>query len=64
MRVPRGYSTQPGYTRISINIKHDVFKRLVEIAEKEQKPFSIVTEDILRCGLLCLDESDAHEVAA
>ena len=61
MRLPKGYSDKPGYTKIAINIKHDTFKRLVERAKTEKKMFSEIAEDVIKCGLLCLDESDRFE---
>jgi hypothetical protein len=40
---------------------HDTFKKLLKRAQDEKKWFSEVVEDVLKCGLLCLDESDKLE---
>jgi hypothetical protein len=40
---------------------HDTFKRLLKRAQDEKRWFSEVVEDVVKCGLLCLDESDKLE---
>lgn len=61
MKYPKGYSDRPGYTKIAVNMHHDTFKRLLARAKAEKKSFSEMTEDVIKCGLLCLDESDRFE---
>jgi len=64
MRLPRGYPnpSRPGHTRISVTLKNATFKRLLERAKKEGIDFSETVEDTLKCGFLCMDESDNHEL--
>jgi hypothetical protein len=40
---------------------HATFKQLLARAQAEKKWFSEVVEDVIKCGLLCLDESDKLE---
>jgi hypothetical protein len=40
---------------------HETFKRLLKRAQDEKRWFSEVVEDVIKCGLLCLDESDKLE---
>jgi hypothetical protein len=64
MRLPKGYPNphRPGFTRISVSLKDKTFRRLLARAKKEKKSFSDIIEDTLKCGFLCLDESDNHEL--
>ena len=64
MRLPKGYPSpyQHGHTRISVTLKNATFKRLLERAKKEGISFSATVEDTLKCGFLCIEESDNHEV--
>jgi hypothetical protein len=63
-RYPRGHVNKwnPGQTRISISFTHQTFKRLLARAKAEKKMFSEIVEDVAKCGLLCLEESDAFEI--
>ena len=60
-RYPKGYSDKPGHTKIAVSLTNATFKRLVARAKDEEKQFSEIVEDVVKCGLLCLDESDAEE---
>jgi hypothetical protein len=40
---------------------HETFQQLLKRAKDEKKWFSEVVEDVIKCGLLCLDESDKLE---
>lgn len=61
IKQPTGYAGKPGYTKIAISLSHATFARVLARAKAENRPFSETLEDTLLCGLLCLDESDAHE---
>jgi len=63
MRLPKGYPNPsvPGHTKIAVSLSTSLFKQLRKRAEDEDKSFSALVEDVLKCGLLCLDESDAEE---
>lgn len=61
MPLPKGYRGKPGFTKIAVSLSDATFARIRERALAENKLFSEVLEDTLKCGLLCLDESDAHE---
>lgn len=61
MRFPKGYRDKYGHTKICVNLTHDTFNRLLARAKAENKMFSVVAEDVILCGLLCLEESEALE---
>lgn len=61
MSLPKGYRGKPGFTKIAVSLTDGTFARIRARALAENKQFSEVLEDTLKCGLLCLDESDALE---
>jgi hypothetical protein len=66
MKYPTGYKYpsghKPGYTKIAISLSDSMFRKLLAHAKKENKPFSVVVEDLIKCGFLCLEESDKFEL--
>jgi len=60
--LPKGFRIKSGHLRIAVNLTEATFNRVIERCKKEGKQFSDVIEDTLKCGFLCLDESDELEL--
>ena len=65
MRInyPKGFRKN-GFAKIAINIPEALFDDAIERAKKENKTFNQMVIDLLKCGKLCLDESDQYEPKA
>lgn len=63
MRHPKGSKSpwKSGHTRIVITLSDSTFKRVLARAKAKNKWFSEITEDIIKCGLLCLEESELED---
>jgi hypothetical protein len=61
IKYPKGYQKGDGTTQLAIRFPHALFDQLIKMAKKEQKDFNAVVVDLVKCGKLCIDESDALE---
>jgi hypothetical protein len=62
-RQPDGREYHGGL-KIAVRFERETFKRIRKRAEKENKSFSAMVEDTVKCGLLCLEENDREEQEA
>jgi len=60
IRLPKGFRDRKK-VKIAVNFTPETFDKLLERCKNEQKPFSTVVEDVAKCGLLCLEESENDE---
>jgi len=63
MAYPKGYKSRTGFTKIAVSFPNETFTDILTMAVKENKEFSAMVTDLVKCGKLCLDESDALEPA-
>ena len=61
IKYPKGFKTAPGYTKLAVSFPDDLFKAVMKMARVERIPFNVMVLNLIRCGKLCLDESDKHE---
>lgn len=60
MKVPKGYPVGDKM-KIAVKIDRALFDKLKARAETKKVAFSIIVEDVLKCGLFDLEESEALE---
>jgi hypothetical protein len=58
---PIGFDREDGSKQIAVRFPPQLFEQIIKMAQKEEKPFNTVVVDLVTCGKLCLDESDAME---
>jgi hypothetical protein len=63
MKYPKGYRHGKAI-QIAVRFPDDLFKSLIDMAKKEKKDFNSMVVDLAKCGKLCLDESDQHELSS
>ena len=62
IKSPLGRKIQNGeYTKIAVSFRTDLFRKLCRRCEESDKMFSFVVNDLVRCGLLCVEESERDE---
>lgn len=63
IRYPKGFTTELGQTRIAVAFPPQLFAEIIAMAKREKPPkdFSAMVVYLVKCGKLCLDESDALE---
>lgn len=49
------------HRKIAINIPADLFERISARASAAKRPFTVEAVDLLRCGLLDVEDSERHE---
>ena len=59
---PIGFVKEDGSKQIAIRFPSQLFDQVVQMAQKEEKTFNATVVDLITCGKLCLDESDAMEL--
>ena len=52
----------PPVRKIAVAFDRATFKRIAALAKREGKSFTAMAEYVARCGLLCIEESDRHEL--
>ena len=60
---PKGVKDGTGI-KIAVKLEPDVFERIKSRAIDHKKEFSDIVNDVCRCGLLDLEESERDELAA
>jgi hypothetical protein len=61
MKLPKGYPAGKSDVKIAVKLSRPVFEKLVARAAKDKVSFSVTVEDVLKCGILDLEESEALE---
>lgn len=61
MKYPIGVTRSNGSKQIAIRFPPNLFKQIIKMAKMEQKNFNVMVLDLVKCGKMCLDESDAME---
>jgi hypothetical protein len=61
IKYPAGFHTRPGFVKIAVEFPHQLFAEIITMGMKENKAFSPMVVELVKCGKLCLDESDQHE---
>jgi hypothetical protein len=61
IKYPDGYKKADGTTQIAIRFPHALFNQVIEMAKKEERDFNDMVICLVRCGKLCIDESDQFE---
>ena len=56
-KMPEGFTVGYKKTKIATVFDKEVFEEICRRAVKEQKTFSECANDIVKCGLLCLNEA-------
>jgi hypothetical protein len=59
--VRPGKGRQKGYRRIAVSMPEELFERISERARAAHVPFTVTAVDLLRCGLLDIEDSEAHD---
>jgi hypothetical protein len=59
--MARGYATKSKGRRIAVTIPEDLFHRINKRARTKQVPFSDIAADMIKCGELCIVESERDE---
>lgn len=62
MKYPIGLDKNDGSKQIAVRFPPLLFEQLIKIAKKEQKDFNATVVDLVKCGKLCIEESDALEI--
>lgn len=62
MKYPRGFDKKEDIKQIAIRLPDSLFDEIIAMARMEGKDFNAMVIDLMRCGKLCLDESDALEI--
>jgi hypothetical protein len=62
MKYPIGLKKHDGRKQIAIRFPAPLFDQVIKMAKIEQKNFNAMVMDLIKCGKLCLDESDAMEL--
>lgn len=62
MKYPVGLDKNDGSKQIAVRFPPLLFEQLIKIAKKEQKDFNATVVDLVKCGKLCIEESDALEI--
>ena len=61
IKYPTGIDKNDGSKQIAVRFPPLLFDQIIKMAKKEEKPFNAVVVDLVKCGKLCIDESDALE---
>jgi len=61
IEYPIGFNRDDGSKQIAVRFPPQLFEQVIEMAKVEQKTFNATVLDLIQCGKLCLDESDAME---
>lgn len=63
MKYPKGYRKTDGNIQLAVRFPHAVFDQIIAMAKKEkpQKDFNEMVVYLVKCGKLCLEESDRLE---
>jgi hypothetical protein len=61
IKYPIGYKKSNESTQLAVRFPSELFDQIINMAKKEEKDFNAMVVDLVKCGKLCLDESDAHE---
>jgi len=64
MKYPKGFAEVPGSRKIAVRFPEALFRDIIAKAkaERPQKGFNEMVVSLVKCGKLCLDESDKHEL--
>jgi len=62
IEYPVGFNREDGTKQIAIRLPPVLFNQIIEMAKVEQKNFNAMVTELIVCGKLCLDESDAMEL--
>jgi hypothetical protein len=63
IKYPKGYK-KGGHTQLAVRFEDKHFTAIVKRAKREKKSFNDMVLYLIKCGELCLDESDKLEEAA
>ena len=61
IKYPTGVDKENGDKQIAVRFPPQLFNQIIKMAKKEEKTFNVMVMDLVKCGKLCLDESDKHE---
>jgi len=61
MKYPIGLDKGNGNRQIAVRLPSNLFNQIIKMAKVEQKSFNTMMIDLVICGKMCLDESDAME---
>ena len=61
MKYPKGYR-KGEHTQLAVRFPAKLFDEIIKMAKKEEKDFNATVVNLVKCGKLCLDESDALEL--
>ena len=50
------------HTKVAVSFETDLFRKLCRRCEESDKMFSFVVNDLVRCGLLCVEESENDDL--
>ena len=62
MKYPIGVVKEDGRKQIAVRFPPQLFNQVIKMAKIEQKDFNSMVLDLVACGKLCLEESDAMEL--
>jgi hypothetical protein len=62
MKYPVGYYAGHKKLKIAVTFPEELFRDVVKMAKGEKKTFNDMVIDLVKCGKLCLEESDKHEL--
>ena len=63
MKQPKGVACN-GDAKIAVRLPAELFRKLVRRGEKQGTGFSDTVADVLKCGFLCIEESERDEEQA
>jgi hypothetical protein len=61
IKYPEGYTKGDGTKQLAIRFPHALFDQITRMAMKEERNFNEMVLELIRCGKLCIEESDAME---
>jgi hypothetical protein len=64
MKYPIGIKKDNGNLQIAVRFPSPLFHQIIRMAKNENPPkdFNAMVLELVKCGKLCLDESDAMEI--
>lgn len=61
IKYPTGFPTREGFIKIAVEFPNPLFLDIIKMAQKENRGFSQMVVELVKCGKLDLEESDKHE---
>lgn len=61
IKYPTGFPNREGFIKIAVEFPNTLFLDIIAMARAENRNFSQMVVELVKCGKLDLEESDKHE---